>query len=392
MWEWFFSNAMWFIIVSLVVLAFFFFSLRRQIRQNATEVSRLSLSRGKVLSLGLWAAGSVGLVIAVTALIASVLIWKGTDIVAISATIQDWLIGHGLPTLVIIIIAFITYQVINITVPGIIEKATKAKHTGDEQELARRSQTLTRIVVSGLGITVTVTAVFMVLAEIAPNITPVIAGIGFAGLAIGLGVQSLVKDIVNGLFIIMEDQYRKGDVVTIAGLSGLVEDLSLRRTVLRDRNGTVHTIPNGQIVTASNLTKDVSRINIDIPVAYHEDVDRVMAVINRVGLELAEDPNYRSSIMNAPRALYVDGLSDKGVIIKVLGDTKPLRQWEVAGEFRRRVKIAFDKEGIAIPWAYGGVFSGGKADNSAQTCGACGFLNPLTNKYCANCGSILRQA
>ena len=394
MWEWFFSNELWVIIVSIAILFFLFFSIRTQFRQSAAngKIAKLGPTKARVIGLGLWAAGTVGLIGVSIALIAGLLRQRGTTLAQVSDQIQAWFIDHGLPILVVVIVSLITYQIIKGVIPGIIERSVKVRDYGDEEERSRRSQTITRIVVSTLGITITVTAILMILAEIAPNITPLLAGAGVAGIAIGFGAQSMVKDVLNGLFIILEDQYRKGDVVNIAGLSGVVEDVSLRRTVLRDIDGTVHAIPNGQVVTASNLTKDWSRVNLDIPLAYYEDVDRAMAIINKVGTELNEDPSYKSMIISPPKALRVDDLGDKGVIIKILGETKPLKQWDVAGEFRRRLKIAFDKEGIAIPWAYGGVFSTRETEASAQQCPACSTPNSSNAKFCANCGASLKQA
>src|SRR4030043_1754813 len=152
----------------------------------------------------------------------------------------------------------------------------------------------------------------MLLSEVGINIAPVLAGVGIIGLAIGFGAQSLVKDIISGLFILIENQYRKGDVVKIADVSGLVEDINLRRTVLRDLDGIVHVVPNGEIRVASNLTKEWSRVNMNVSVSYGEDLDRVIAVINRGGRELAEDPEWAPSILTPPRALGGDNLGGSG--------------------------------------------------------------------------------
>ena len=391
MWDWFFSNEVWVIIGSVVVLIFLLLSFSRQIKKDTDEKNKVKPTKGKVLGLGLWASVSVSLFFLVMALIVSALIQRGTDIKAISVSIQNWFIDSGISILVIILVSFIIYQIVKSTMPHLIERSVKRRHAADELEMGKRAQTLNHIIVSTLGITILVTAILMILAEIAPNITPLLAGAGIAGIAIGFGAQSLVKDVLNGVFIILEDQYRRGDVVSIAGLSGMVEDLSLRRTVLRDVNGTVHTIPNGQVTTASNMTKEWSRVNIDIAVPYYEDPERVMAIINKVGVELTEDPKFKSMIITAPCALYINDLSDKGIIIKVLGETKPLKQWDVAGEFRRRLKIAFDAEKIAIPWAYGGVFTSKKSEPDTLQCNDCGFPNPPANNFCANCGATLKQ-
>jgi small conductance mechanosensitive channel len=157
-----------------------------------------------------------------------------------------------------------------------------------------------------------------------------------------------VRDTINGLFILVENQYGKGDVVRLAGVGGLVEDVNLRRTVLRDLDGAVHSIPNGQVAVSSNLTRGWSRVNMNVRVAYGEDMDRVMTVIDRVAQGMAQDPYFAPMVLDAPRALRVDGFDEFGVQVKIMGETQPMRQWEVTGELRRRLKKAFDEEKIEI--------------------------------------------
>jgi small conductance mechanosensitive channel len=203
----------------------------------------------------------------------------------------------------------------------------------------------------------------MLLSELGINIAPVLAGVGIIGIAIGFGAQSLVKDIIAGLFILVENQYRKGDVVKIADVSGLVEDISLRRTVLRDMDGVVHVVPNGEIRVASNLTKEWSRVNMNISVSYNTDLNHAIAVINRVGEELAKDPQWAPFILTPPKALRIDNLGDSGIEIKILGDTKPTKQWDVMGELRLRLKKAFDLEGIEIPFPTHIIYTKGETGN-----------------------------
>jgi len=198
----------------------------------------------------------------------------------------------------------------------------------------------------------------MILSELGVNIGPLLAGAGIAGIAIGFGAQSLVRDVLSGLFIIMENQYGKGDVVRIADIAGLVEEVNIRRTILRDLDGIVHVVPNGEIRVASNFTKEYSRVNLNISVAYGEDLDHAMQVINRVGREMAEEEYWAEAILKPPEALRVDNLGDSGIDIKILGETKPIRQWEVMGELRKRLKKAFDEEGIEIPWPHTKIYFG----------------------------------
>jgi len=211
-----------------------------------------------------------------------------------------------------------------------------------------------------------IVALFMIISELGINITPALAGLGVAGIAVGFGAQSLVKDLFNGILILLENHYSVGDCVHRAGIDGLGEDITLRRTVLRDLDGTVHSIPNGEISVASNYTKEWSRVNLNISVGYGEDLDRVIEVINRVSKEMAEDPNWAPLILKAPQVLRVDNLGDSGIDIKILGETKPLAQRDVMGELRLRLKKVFDKEGIEIPWPHTKVFFGNAPEISIK--------------------------
>jgi small conductance mechanosensitive channel len=168
----------------------------------------------------------------------------------------------------------------------------------------------------------------------------------------------LIKDLINGLFILLEDQYGIGDVVKVSGIAGMVEEVNLRRTVLRDLDGVVHSIPNSEISIASNLTKEYSRVNMNISVGYGEDLDRVMKITNQVCQRMAEEPDWKKKIIKTPQVLRVDALGESGIEIKILGDTRPSMQWEVMGELRRRIKKEFDREGIEIPWPHMKVYFG----------------------------------
>ena len=215
-------------------------------------------------------------------------------------------------------------------------------------EVEKRVDTLTHVVNRSLATVAFVIGLLTVLPELGVNTSALLAGAGLLGLAIGIGAQSLVRDILSGPFILIENQYGKGDVVKAAGVGGLVEDVNLRRTLLRDLDGAVHSVPNGQIVVASNLTRSWARVNTTVNVDYSENVDRVCDVINRVGTELAQDPAWQGDVTGAPRALGIEELSDTRVEIRVLGETQPSRQWDVARELRRRLKLAFEREGIRL--------------------------------------------
>jgi moderate conductance mechanosensitive channel len=227
-----------------------------------------------------------------------------------------------------------------------------------EEEANKRADTLISVIGTTLQVLLMVIYILLLLSEFNLNITAILAGASIVGVALGFGAQSLVKDILAGVFIIMENQYRKGDVVKIADTSGSVEEINLRRTILRDLDGVTHTVPNGEIRVASNYTKIWSRVNLNVSVSYDTDLDSAIKVINQVGKEIAEDPVWMSFIITPPKAIRVDNLGDSGIDIKIIGETKPSRQWDVTGELRLRLKKAFDKAGIEIPWPHTKVYFG----------------------------------
>jgi small conductance mechanosensitive channel len=190
----------------------------------------------------------------------------------------------------------------------------------------------------------------MILEEIGVPIGPLLASAGIIGLAFGFGGQYLVRDVISGFFIILENQYRIGDVVNLDGTGGLVEDISLRITTLRDMDGTVHHVPHGDIKRVSNLSKNFSRINLNIGVSYNSRVDHVIETVNRIGKDLAEDPEWKDSILTPPQFLRVENLGESEIVIKITGDTQVLKQWAVTGELRKRILITFRDEGIEIPF------------------------------------------
>ena len=212
---------------------------------------------------------------------------------------------------------------------------------------------------TGIGrVAILVIVLLMLLSEVGIDIGPVLAGFGIAGIAVGFGAQYLIRDLIAGVFVTMENQYRVGDVARIADIAGLVEEITLRKTVLRDLDGIVHHVPNGEIRVASNYTRHFSRVNLNVSVAYGTNLDHAISVINRVGQELAEDKDWSKRMVKAPQVLRVDSLGESGIDIKILGDVKPLEQWAIMGELRLRLKKAFDNEGIEIPWPHTKVYFG----------------------------------
>ena len=264
--------------------------------------------------------------------------------------IFPWLLTHGLKILIIAVAAWLLMIILIRIIRKAVRIAVVADSSMEEEAEKKREDTLIRIFAGATRIIILTMAILMILQEAGIAIGPILAGAGIVGLAFGFGGQYLIRDIITGLFIILENQYRIGDVVNIDGTSGLVEDITLRLTTLRDLNGTMHHIPHGDIKRVANLSKKFARINLDMGVAYDTDLEHVIKVINKTGNELAEDPQYKEFILKPPQFLRVNDFADSAIILKILGDTKPLKQWEITGELRKRLKVAFDKEGIEIPF------------------------------------------
>jgi small conductance mechanosensitive channel len=260
------------------------------------------------------------------------------------------LLNHGVKIVLIAVAAWLLNQVICRIIKKAVRIAVIADKTMTEDAERKREDTLIRIFVGATRIAILIMAILMILQEAGLKIGPILAGAGIVGLAFGFGGQYLIKDIITGLFLILENQYRIGDVVNINNTGGLVQDISLRKTTLRDLDGTVHHIPHGTITLVSNLSKDFARVNLDIGVAYNTNIEHLIEIINKTGNDLAQDPVYKEAIMTPPQFLRINEFADSAIIVKILGETKPLKQWEIAGEYRKRLKIAFDKEGIEIPF------------------------------------------
>ena len=272
---------------------------------------------------------------------------------------MDWFMDTGIRVIAIIAAAVIIFLICRWTIPSIMKRTVSRRMAGEpETEIQKRTNTLSSILNKIAGVVITIIAIITILPEFGVNIATLIAGIGVGGLAIAFAAQNLVRDFITGFFIILEDQYRVGDVVTIAGASGSVEEIALRRTVLRNVDGHVITVPNGKVETSTNMTKKFSRANLNISVGYGENMKHVFDTINKVCQEMAEDPQWKDDFISAPSAIRVDKLGDSGIEIRVMGDTKPSRQWAVMGELRLRLKNTFDDEGIEIPWPHTKVYFG----------------------------------
>jgi small conductance mechanosensitive channel len=271
------------------------------------------------------------------------------------STLVDVLRTNGLPILVIVIVAIIVVRVSTLLVHGIVKALLDREATeGTAQELSaievqKRMDTLDELGSNVIRAFVVMIAGIMVLGALHLDIGPAVAGLGVIGIAVGFGAQSLVRDYLNGALILIENQYSKGDVVSIAGVSGAVEDFSLRRTTLRDLDGIVHTVPNGEIKVASNRTRTWSRINQNVTVAFGTDIDKAIEVVDELGKTMAADPIWKRRILEPPRVERVESIDERGVTLKILGTVRASEQWAAGGEFRKLLLEAFAKNGIRLP-------------------------------------------
>ena len=270
-----------------------------------------------------------------------------------------WLIEEGLRILLIVALA---YFAIRIAALGIdhFETAVRSRSgdSPDRLDFASRLHTIGGLVKNAVNVLVVGAATLMILEEVGVNITPLLTAAGIGGLAVGFGAQNLVRDVISGFFLILEDQIHVGDVVKIEGTSGVVESVKLRTVVLRDLSGTVHVIPNGAITTLSNMSKDFSYSVLDVGVAYKEDTDHVVDVLQRVGADIRGDAYFGAQILDELEVLGVDDFADSAVTIKIRIKTRPLKQWMIGRELRRRIKKTFDAQGIEIPFPHVSLYMG----------------------------------
>ena len=247
---------------------------------------------------------------------------------------------------VLIIIKYVGKTIITKIVRNAI---TEDKYSSAEAE-KKREDTLITIFDAIIRTSIWIFGLMLVLAQLGINIGPLIAGASIAGIAIGFGAQKIVQDFVTGILIILENQYRIGDVVEIAGKIGTVENITIRQTIIRDAHGNKHFIANGQIDQATNYTVEYSNLIIDMDVAYEADIQKVQTVINEVGQKLAKDPQFTKDIINPSQFLRIQEFGAHSVVVRIQGKVKPGKQWSIAGELRLRLKKAFDANKIDIPY------------------------------------------
>lgn len=284
---------------------------------------------------------------------------------SLASDTMTWLITVLPRLLLILIIAAVVVRLVNVLLkrlrPVVVGRLRKGG-IEDDAELDKRLDTLFGILRSAIKVIIWLILAMLVLKQLGIDVAPIIAGAGIIGLAVGFGAQELVRDVISGFFMLLENQVRAGDVAIVNGTGGLVESVGLRTIVLRDLSGTVHIFQNGKINSMSNMTKEWSAIVFDIGVAYKEDVDRVMEVMSRVDEDLRKDESFGSLILQPMEIFGVDGFGDSAVVIKGRIKTKPIQQWAVGREYRRRLKIAFDREGIEIPFPHRTIYWGNEMD------------------------------
>lgn len=252
--------------------------------------------------------------------------------------------------LLIIIIGLIVGRIGKRILEKVIQKAIKGEPELDQQAELKRENTLIAILGGTFTIVLWVIVLLLVLSEMSVNIAPIIASAGVVGIAVGFGGQYLIRDIITGIFILIENQYRVDDVVSINDFSGKVEEITLRKTTLRSVDGHMYHIPHGEVTIVTNMTAKFSQVNIDFGIAYEGDIDKAIEVINRVGKEIYEDEKWRDDLLEAPYFKRVQELGDSAVVLKIFARTRPGKQFDVAGEIRYRLKKATDKAGISIPY------------------------------------------
>ncbi len=268
-----------------------------------------------------------------------------------------WAIEAGPRILLILAVLIVAWIVGRRLLRNVVDGTVSRSRYGSEEERHERVETLTRVCMNVFTLVFLVVGAFALLPQFGIDATVVVGSAAVLSLAVAFGAQTLVHDYFSGLMILLENQYRVGNVIQINAISGVVEDVSLRMTTLRDLEGVAHFVPHSQIQTVSNLTHGWSRVALDVGIAYRENVDHAMAVLLEVAREMREDPQFCDMIMDDPEMLGVDALADSAVIIKLLVRTRPLKQWIVKRELLRRIKNRFDELGIEIPFPHRTVYN-----------------------------------
>lgn len=261
--------------------------------------------------------------------------------------IADWFFRSGLRILLVIVLAYAVMRIVAVVVRRFEHEISQG--TGlDVLERAKRARTLGGLIQNVVTALVLTVALLMILHELRLDIMPLLTGAGIAGVALGFGAQTLVRDIISGFFLILENQVRVGDVARVNNVAGLVEAINLRTLILRDFDGTVHIVPAGEIRMLDNLSMDYAYAVVDVPVAYGQDTDHVVQVLTNVGEQLQKDEAFQPHVLGPLEVAGIESLGETNVVIRSRMKTVPLKQFDIARELRRRIKIAFEREGIQI--------------------------------------------
>lgn len=250
---------------------------------------------------------------------------------------------------VILIAAIVVQRLVRQHISRLVKRAVRSHKYESKTVERQREKTLVGILGTATAVIIWVVAAILVMAALEVNIAALATGAGLIGVVVGFGAQSTIKDFLAGIFIIAENQYRVGDIVEISGKAGVVEDITIRITRLRDLDGFVHIIPNGTIDTVTNMTFQYANVNVNVGVAYDSDVDKVVKVINEVGENMASKGKFKDDILEPIEFLRVDSFDESAVTLKAIGKVAPGKQWDIAGEFRRQIKTAFEENGVTIP-------------------------------------------
>lgn len=273
----------------------------------------------------------------------------------------DWAL-HAVPKiLLVVLLAVVLLKLLDFGCGRMVSLAGRTRPEDDlhpDREHQKRMETLVGISRKAGKVTIWAFVLMLILVQVGVDIAPLIAGAGIIGLAVGFGAQELVRDVITGFFMLLENQIRAGDVVIINGTAGLVEAMGLRTIVLRDLSGVVHVFQNGKISSLSNMTKQWSAVVFDIGVAYKENTDEVTEVMSAVAEELRADERFAAKILEPLEIFGVDSFGDNAVVIKARFKTRPIEQWSVGREYRRRLKLAFDERRIEIPFPHRTVYFG----------------------------------
>jgi small-conductance mechanosensitive channel len=269
--------------------------------------------------------------------------------------LREILANRLVQILLTIIVALLLQMFFRAPIERIVRRAIRSHKYSTKEEEKKREDTLVTIFHAGLSVIIWIVAIIVILIQLKVNFAGLLTGAGLIGIVVGVGAQGAIKDFLAGVFIILENQYRVGDIVRFsaaggADVSGVVEDITVRITKLRDLDGNLHIVSNGTVGVITNMTFQYANVNIDIPISYTSDIDKVRKIINDVGIDLAGDTELGPSVIEAIQFLRVDSFDASVMTVKALGKVSAGMQWDVAGEFRRRLKMAFDKKHIDMPY------------------------------------------